>query len=354
MSASGFPRIHVRQFPSRMPFSLPRWISIPSRARPRRHAYHYEHVLGTSFELTVVATGTTAARRAESVALAEVDRLEAILSGWSTTSELARWTATRDVDVAVSPELVDVLHASDVWRVLTGRAFDPAAQAIIALLRDGAGERSEDDALGELLTSLRGPLWHVDRRAGIARRLTPHAISVDAIAKGYIVTRAAALARAVDGVSEVLLNVGGDIQHLGERSVTVGVTDPFAPAENAAPIAVVRLKNAAIATSGGYRRGFIAHGRRVSHIVDPRTGQPAEHIASASAFAPDCATADALSTAFSVLAPHESVALADSLRDVGCLVVERDGSITTNATWSAHAIAPHQFTSEESIDARYA
>jgi thiamine biosynthesis lipoprotein len=336
-----------------MPFSLPPWIFFPARARPRRHAYHYEHVLGTSFELNVVATGVSAARRAESVALAEVDRLEAILSGWSSTSELAYWTATQDVDVAISPELADVLHASDVLRVRTGGAFDAAAQAIIALLRDGAAE-CEEDALRVLLASLRGPRWHVDRRAGVARRLTTHAISVDAIAKGYIVTRAAALARAVEGVSEVLLNVGGDVQHLGDRPAVVGITDPFAPAENATPIAMVQLRDAAIATSGGYRRGFIAHGRRVSHIVDPRTGQPTERIASASVFAPDCATADALSTAFSVLTPQESVALADSLPDVGCLLVERDGTITTNATWNARAIAPRHESSEESTDARYA
>ena len=336
-----------------MPFSLPPWISFPARAHPRRHAYHYEHVLGTSFELNVVATGVSAARRAESVALAEVDRLEAILSGWSSTSELAYWTATQDVDVAISPELADVLHASDVWRVRTGGAFDAAAQAIIALLRDGAAE-CEEDALRVLLASLRGPRWHVDRRAGVARRLTTHAISVDAIAKGYIVTRAAALARAVEGVSEVLLNVGGDVQHLGDRPAVVGITDPFAPAENTTPIAMVQLRDAAIATSGGYRRGFIAHGRRVSHIVDPRTGQPTERIASASVFAPDCATADALSTAFSVLTPQESVALADSLPDVGCLLVERDGTITTNATWNARAIAPRHESSEESTDARYA
>lgn len=336
-----------------MPFSLPPWISFPTRARPRRHAYHYEHVLGTSFELNVVATGVSAARRAESVALAEVDRLEAILSGWSSTSELAHWTATQDVDVAISPELADVLHASDAWRARTGGAFDAAAQAIIALLRDGSAECSEE-ALRVLLASLRGPRWHVDRRAGIARRLTTHAISIDAIAKGYIVTRAAALARAVDGVSEVLLNVGGDVQHLGDRPAVVGITDPFAPAENAKPIAAVHLKDSAIATSGGYRRGFIAHGRRVSHIVDPRTGQPTERIASASVFAPDCATADALSTAFSVLTPQESVALADSLSDVGCLLVERDGTITTNVTWNARAIAPRHESSEVSTDARYA
>jgi FAD:protein FMN transferase len=323
------------------------------RTPSRRHAFHYEHVLGTSFELTVVATGTTAARRAELVALAEVDRLEAILSGWSSTSELARWTATHDVDVAISAELAEVLQASDGWRVRTGGAFDPAAQAIIALLRDGGGDRSTDHALRKLLDALHGPRWIVDRGAGTARRLTTHAISVDAIAKGYIVKRAAALARAIDGVSDVLLNVGGDVQHLGERPVTVGIADPFAPAENASPIAVVRLQDSAIATSGGYRRGFIANGRCVSHIVDPRTGQPTERIVSASVFAPDCATADVLSTAFSVLAPHESVALADALTDVGCLLVERDGAVTTNATWNARAIAPRHVSSEESIDARY-
>src|SRR5258705_4649862 len=181
-----------------MPFSLPHWFFNPSRARPSRHAYSYEHVLGTSCELTVVATGTTAARRAESVALSEVDRLEAILSGWSSSSELSRWTTTHDVDVSVSPELAEVLHESDAWRRRTGGAFDPAAQAVIALLRDGAGTRSTADALRELLESLRGPRWLVDRSADMARRLTKHAISVDAIAKGYIVTRAAALARAID------------------------------------------------------------------------------------------------------------------------------------------------------------
>jgi thiamine biosynthesis lipoprotein ApbE len=180
----------------------------------------------------------------------------------------------------------------------------------------------------------------VDRARGTARRLGTHAISLDAIAKGYIVTRAAERARDVTGVTGVLLNVGGDIQHFGVRAVAVGVADPSAPAENAPPIAVVRVRNAALATSGGYRRGFIANGRRVSHIVDPRSGVPAERIASASVLAPDCATADALSTAFSVMAPHESVALADTLPDVGCLLVESNGTVTTNAAWNARAIPP--------------
>ena len=314
-----------------------RWALRPPRAR--LHDFHYEHVLGTSLELRVVAERESAARHAESAVLSEVDRLEPILSGWSGTSELARWLATHDVDVPVSPELAEVLAASEGWRALTGGAFDPAAQAVIDLLRDDAGEGAADAARVPL-DGGRAPLWRVDRAAGTGRRLTRHAVSLDAIAKGYVVSRAALRARRVSGVADVLLNIGGDVQHFGEHAVTVAVADPFAPAENAAPIATVRIENAALCTSGGYRRGFIANGRRVSHIVDPRSGEPAEQIASASVLAPDCATADALSTAFSVLTPHESVALADSLPNVGCLVVEQDGTVTTNAVWNARAVAP--------------
>ena len=308
------------------------WRRRPARAR--HFAFAYEHVLGTSLELQVVASRESAARRAESMALAEIDRLSPILSGWTSTSELALWLATFDADVPVSAELAEVLHLSAHWRERTGGAFDPAAQSVVERLRDGRADDVEQRAPSE-------PLWRVERAVGTARRLTRHAISLDAIAKGYIVARAAARARTVEGVADVLLNVGGDVQHFGERAASVGVADPFAPAENAPPIAVVRLQNAALATSGGYRRSFMVNGRRVSHIVDPRAGQPAERIASASVLAPDCATADALSTAFSVMSPLESVALADSLNDVGCLLVEQDGTVTTNAIWNDRAAAAH-------------
>lgn len=310
------------------------WSRRPRRARHFNFAY--DHVLGTSLELLVTAARESVARRAESEALAEIDRLEPLLSGWSSTSELALFLATHDADVPVSAELAEVLHASARWRARTAGAFDPAVQSIVDRLRDGGADDAE--ALARRGT-VREPLWLVDRATATARRLTRRTVTLDAIAKGYIVARAAMRARSVAGVTDVVLNVGGDVQHFGEHGVSVGVADPAAPAENAPPIAVVRLQNAALATSGGYRRGFLLHGRRVSHIVDPRTGRPAERIASASVIAPDCATADALSTAFSVMTPTESVALADSVGDVGCLLVEADGSVTTNQSWNDRAVA---------------
>ena len=304
------------------------------------YAFHYERILGTSLELQVAATSAGAAQRAEEAVLAEVERLAEVLSGYSETSELTRWQRQRGVIVPVSPDLADVLEAAEAWRIRTGGAFNAAASSIVDLLHDGA-ESTRDDiarqvAMRERARAIRRTLWTVDRIRSVACCLTDVSFSLDAIAKGYIVDRAALSAQRVAGVTQVLVNIGGDLRHCGTRPITVGIANPAAPAENAPVIATVRLVNEALATSGGYRRGFQMDGAFASHIIDPRTGEPGRRVTSASVIARDCATADALSTAFSVLPPDESVALADSLPDVGCMMVEQDGTITTNANWRAH------------------
>lgn len=145
------------------------------RARARPYVLHYEDVLGTSLELQVVAAGVGPARRAEQAALAEVDRLAAVLSGYSSTSELSRWQATRGEAVAVSTPLAEVLDACEVWRVRTGGAFNAGAASLVELLRDaegaGRGRAVDERAMGERLRALDGPLWAVDRARGVATRL---------------------------------------------------------------------------------------------------------------------------------------------------------------------------------------
>lgn len=307
------------------------WLRRERAAGVSRHVYRYEHILGTSFELQVWSASARSARRAEEGVLAEVDRLTPIFNGWSGTSELSRWGSSYNEDVPISEELAELLRMSEEWRERTGGAFDPLAGSVIALLCDG--EPNDSDSMRSLRAHMRGARWRLDAARGTARRLTNLRISLDAIAKGYIVARAAASAKRIAGVESMLLNIGGDIQHLGATGVKVGVASPFAPEENAAPATAIMLENAAIATSGGYRRSFTVSGKRLSHLVDPRSGEAVSRIASASVIAPDCATADALSTAFSVMTPSESVQLADSLPDVGCYLIERDGTIWASSRW---------------------
>src|SRR3954470_15191855 len=158
---------------------------------PQRHAFHYERVLGTSFELQVVASDFAAARQAEEVVLAEVDRLSTILSGYSATSELSRWTSHVGVLTPVSPALADVLLAAELWRVRTDGAFNPAASSLIELLRDeppvegtaSLDASSRARALRARLDAMRQPLWTVNRATGLVCRLTDLPVSLDAIAK---------------------------------------------------------------------------------------------------------------------------------------------------------------------------
>lgn len=309
--------------------------------RPRQHAFHHEHILGTSLELQVVATNARVAGQAESAVLDEVERLALVLSGHSPTSELSRWLTTFGTHERVSDELLDVLEAAEFWRVQTDGAFNAAAVSIGELLRDdelATDGDARERAVCMRLRALHAPLWSVDRAHGTACRLTRFTVSLDAVAKGYIVDRAAARAQRIDGVTQVLVNVGGDLRHAGSRALLVGVAHPDAPAENAAPAAQVRLANAALATSGGYRRGHVIDGERVTHIFDAWRGTAASSIASASVFAPDCATADALSTAFSVMPVERSLALADSLPGVGCMLIDATGAVFANATWNDAAV----------------
>src|SRR5258706_15798311 len=102
-----------------------------------------------------------------------------------------------------------------------------------------------------------------------------------------------------------LLNMGGDIRAWGGGGWVVGVADPECPAENAPVRGTLVLREAAVATSGGYARYFTIGERRYSHLIDPRTLRPVEDVASATVVASDCVTANAMSTAACVLGARE-------------------------------------------------
>lgn len=143
------------------------------------------------------------------------------------------------------------------------------------------------------------------------------------LGKGYIIGKAAAVARA-KAPQGFLLNLGGDILASG-RAWKVGVADPKNSADNAPPLTQVTLRDLAISTSAAYERGYTIGGRRYSHILDPRTGQPAAGVASATVVASSNAVANALATTLCVLKPDEGLALAKTIPGIACLIVAADG-----------------------------
>ena len=99
----------------------------------RDYEFRHENVLGTSLELCVRADTEEAARSAEARVLGEIDRLAAIFSGYDASSEFRRWQATVGKPTKVSPELFELLSASDRWREKSDGAFDPRVQALTEL-----------------------------------------------------------------------------------------------------------------------------------------------------------------------------------------------------------------------------
>src|SRR6187399_264160 len=91
--------------------------------RPQPYRFRYENVLGTSMDMTVVASSQAAANAAAAAVLDRIDRDAKILSGYDPHSEFSRWFATRGEAAAVSPELYEVLDLFDRWRDRTGGAL---------------------------------------------------------------------------------------------------------------------------------------------------------------------------------------------------------------------------------------
>jgi FAD:protein FMN transferase len=315
--------------------SLPLALKKVFAARAVQHTRHFEGVLGTSLELQFKARNLLVAKHAETSLLEEIRRLEKIFSRFMVNSELNRLLATQHTAFLLSHELESVLQAALYWQERSLGAFHLGADALGQLwksaeLRGFAPTTSELEAV---LKALKAPILKIGAKSATVVSSLP--LNLNAIAKGFIAEMAAQKAFMVEDVSQVLVNLGGDLRHFGTEPIVVSIANPFSNADNALPLEKIRLCNQGLATSGGSHRGYTVSDTRVSHLLDPRTGLPVQHIVAASVVAPDAMTADVLATIFSVLTLSESLELANSIPSIGCCLVGQN-QIIRNEFWQSH------------------
>lgn len=268
---------------------------------------HWIHVhrvaMACRFEVllsTADAQHVGAARAALDVA----DEVESVLTIFrdSEVVDLNRRAAAEEI--VVSPLLFNLLARSAQLHARTDGAFDVTATPLSRvwgfLRRDG---RVPDDA--ELADALAGVgMTHV--RLDLARRSVSYArpgveVSFGAIGKGYALDRMGDVLRA-RGAHRALLSAGrSSVLALGGR----GRGWPVDLRPSLATRAAGRLwiKDGAVGTSGAGEQFIVADGRRLGHVIDPRTGRPAHGVLAASVVTRDAASADALSTAFLIGGP---------------------------------------------------
>lgn len=266
----------------------------------------------------------------------ELDRLDLQASRFRGDSEISRIHASARRVHAVSrglAEAVGVALAAARW---TGGRTDPTVGAALAALgydRDfasiAAGSRARLPAPGPV------PGWrHVGLRGRLLRLPAGVRLDLGATGKGLGADRAAAAARRACGRGGVLVSLGGDVAVAGQPpdgGWPVAIADSSLP--GSAPVSqVIRLAAGAVATSSVTCRQWRRDGRRLHHIVDPRTGYPAAGPwRTVSVAAPGCAAANAAATAAIVAGPGARAWLAGT--GLPARLVGHDGDVLLLGGW---------------------
>ena len=297
----------------------------------------YENVLGTSMEIKIAAHREQAANEAEDAALAEVDRLNKILSGYDPSSEFSRWLKAEKKSIAVSPELYEVLSLFEQWRVKSKGALDASAETVSQLWRRAAKQNQLPSTveIENAVEAVHQQHYILNEENHTAQRTSDAPLILNSFAKTFIMNRAANAALSVKGVDGVVVNIGGDIVVRGEHMEQVLVSNPKADAENDPAIAKIAITNKTVATSGNYRRGETIGGKWYSHIVDPRSGLPASEVISATVIADNPTDAGALATALNVLSSDEGKALVASVPGAEYMTITSEGKQIKSNGWTS-------------------
>jgi len=291
------------------------------------------HLAAMGTHLTVEVTAPTRgdALAASEAAVRAIEAVEARLSTWTDDSELARLNAAPVGEpFELSPEsAADLALARDAWRETDG-AFDAGVGALTQAwgLRSGGRQPAADELERALAAGGFGAL-RLDGRTATRLRA---GLAIDEGGFGKGVGLAAALdALRASGATAATIDLGGQVVVLGDEPSPLAVADPR---DRAATVVDVSIEHGSLATSGNSERAITVDGEKRGHILDPRTGRPADDFGSVTVWAADPVRADALSTALFVMGPEDGLAWAASRPDVEALylVVAPDGGLRARAT----------------------
>jgi FAD:protein FMN transferase len=294
-------------------------------------------VMACEFEVQLAATRNDESMEHVFAALDLVEALETQLTVYRDHSEVIEINRRAGSEpVAVEPRLFELLEQAATLHRDTDGAFDitsgPLSQAWGFFRREGRVPSEKEIADARKRVGMQHVALDKVRKT-VAFRQADLAVNFNSMGKGYALDRMAELLaeRSVDdylihgGKSSVLAR--GDQPGYQGEGWTVGLRHPLRPAER---LAEFQLRDESLSTSGSGTQFFIRRGRRYGHILDPRSGRPADGLYSATVIAPTACEADALSTAFYVMGPEKVGDYCSSRPQIGALLVapgDREGDV---------------------------
>ena len=302
---------------------------------PAELANHRTQFVAMASDCQVRLAGVSAARAQALAALAiiEVRRIEAKYSRYRSDSVVARINvaAGNGSPIAIDAETAQLLAYAAQLYALSGGLFDATSGVLRQVWDFRAGRKPTARQLTEVLPRIG---WnHVQWDDHNARLAIPGMeLDFGGFGKEYAADRAATLL-ANEGVQHGLVNLGGDIRVIGPQQDgspwLMGIRHPRAARHDDAVIASILISAGALATSGDYERFFVEENQRFCHILNPKTGWPAQHWQSISVIAPVCVAAGAISTT-AMLNGLDAIAFLQA-QGVSYLAVDTNGQVSRSA-----------------------
>lgn len=289
------------------------------------------NLMGSRFDITIVDLNEELGYISIDEAIAEVTRIDKMLSSWDENSETSQINKNAGIKpVKVSLELYGLIERSKQFSEITDGAFDISYAAIDDIWKfDGSMKEMPSEA--EIKRSIRNIGYQKiilnDKEQSVFLMQKGMKISFGGIGKGYAADKAKALLVSKQ-VRAGIIDASGDLTTWGTKANgekwIIGIANPMSKDKIFSWLPVVE---SSVATSGNTEKYVVIDSKKYGHIIDPRTGYPAMGINSVSIFAKNAEQCDAFATAVFILGREKGISLINQFGDIKVFIVDSENKI---------------------------
>jgi thiamine biosynthesis lipoprotein len=294
-----------------------------------------ERLMGNTFEITIVTTNEFWANSKIDLAIAEIKRIEQLLTTFSPTSQTNLINAAAGISaVKVDQEVFDLIKRAIRISSITDGAFDLTYGSIDKRLWnfDRTMTALPDAATAKLMVKLINYQNIIlnPTECTVMLREKGMRIGFGGIGKGYAAEMAKALLKK-EGVVSGIVNASGDLTTWGKQpnqeNWTIGIANPD---HVNLPFSYLNITDMAVATSGNYEKFVRINGKKYSHTINPKTGLPVTGIKSVTIISPNAEIADAMATPVTIMGINAGLAMINQINYLGCIIIDDYNKIYTS------------------------